>query len=183
MLSRRERSNYPLTVSVDDTGTGLGFDVQAVAPADAGFVCGLLQAAAAGLVGLLERDPQAPLHRVPVLGEAQRRQVLAGWNDTARDVPAGTLPELFAARAAQVPDAVAVTGGDVAVSYRELDAAAGRLAGLLAARGAGPESVVAVLMERSAGLVTALLAVLKAGAAYLPVHPRHSGRANRVDAG
>ena len=156
---------------MDDTGTGLGFTVQAVAPADAGYVCGLLQAATAGLAGLLEDAPLAPLHRVPVLGEAQRRLVLEGWNDTARDVPGGTLPGLFAARAARVPDAVAVTDGDAALTYAGLDAAAGRLAGLLAARGAGPESVVAVLMERSAGLVTALLAVLKAGAAYLPVDP------------
>ena len=82
-----------------------------------------------------------------------------------------TLPELFAARAARCPDAVAVADGDARLSYAELDVAAGRLAGLLASRGAGPESVVAVLMERSAGLVTALLAVLKAGAAYLPVDP------------
>ena len=111
VLSSRERSNYPLTVSVDDTGAGFGFDVLAVAPADAGHVCGLLQAATAGLTGLLERDPQAPLHRVPVLGEAERRLVLEGWNDTAREVPGGTLPELFAARAARVPDAVAVTDG------------------------------------------------------------------------
>ena len=171
ILYGRERTNYPLVVSVDDTGTGLGFDVQAVAPADAGFVCGLLEAAAAGLVGLLGRDPQAPLHRVPVLGEAERRLVLEGWNDTAREVPGGTLPELFAARAARVPDAVAVTDGGAVLTYAGLDVAAGRLAGLLVSRGAGPESVVAVLMERSAGLVTALLAVLKAGAAYLPVDP------------
>ena len=101
VLSGRERTNYPLTVSVEDTGTGLGFTVLAVAPVDAGLVCGLLEAAAGGLAGLLEQDPVAPLHRVPVLAEATRRQVLAGWNDTAREVPAGTLPQLFAARAAQ----------------------------------------------------------------------------------
>ena len=99
------------------------------------------------------------------------RRCCGGWNDTAAVVPAGSLPELFAARAARVPDAVAVACGEARVSYGELDVRAGRLARLLAGRGAGPESVVAVLLERSAELVAALLAVLKAGAAYLPVDP------------
>jgi amino acid adenylation domain-containing protein len=84
-------------------------------------------------------------------------------------VHATTVPQLFEAQVARCPDAVAVVDGDVAVSYGELDAAAGRLAGMLAGRGAGPERVVAVALERSPGLVTALLAVLKTGAAYLPV--------------
>src|SRR6266536_7451 len=166
-----ERSNYPVTVSVDDTGAGFAVTVQAVAPADPGQVCGLVEAAAAGLVAALETAPAMPLHQVGVLGEAERGQVLAGWNETARAVPAVTVPELVAARVARAPDAVAVVGGAAAVSYGELDAAAGRLAGRLAAYGAGPERVVAVVMGRSIGLVTALLAVLKAGAAYLPVDP------------
>src|SRR6266496_2994258 len=166
-----ERSNYPVTVSVDDTGAGFAVTVQAVAPADPGQVCGLVEAAAAGLVAALETAPAMPLHQVGVLGEAERGQVLAGWNETARAVPAVTVPELVAARVARAPDAVAVVCGDAAVSYGGLDGAAGRLAGRLAAYGAGPERVVAVVMGRSIGLVTALLAVLKAGAAYLPVDP------------
>ena len=86
------------------------------------------------------------------------------WNDTAVVVPRVTLPELFAAQVGRSPGAVAVAFGDVELSYRELDERAGRLARVLAGRGVGPESVVAVLMERSAELVVALLAVLKAGA-------------------
>ena len=69
-----------------------------------------------------------------------------------------TLPELFEAQAASTPDAIAVVHEDAALSYGELNAAAGRLAGVLVAAGAGSESVVAVVMERSAGLVVALLA-------------------------
>ena len=116
-------------------------------------------------------DPQAGVRRVEVLEAAERRQILAGWNDTAVAVAGVTVPELFGMQVARAPDAVAVADGDGVLSYGELDAAAGRMAGYLAGLGAGPETVVAVAMERSADLVVALLAVLKAGAAYLPVDP------------
>ena len=106
-----------------------------------------------------------------VLEAAEREQVVTGWNDTARDVPAVTLPELFGVQAGRSPDAVAVVCGEAVLTYRELDERAARLARVLVSRGAGPESVVAVVMDRSAELVMALLAVLKAGAAYLPVDP------------
>jgi amino acid adenylation domain-containing protein len=111
---------------------------------------------------------------VEVLGEAER-QLLADWNDTAAPVPAGTLPRLFEAQAARTPDAAAVICAGTVLTYRALNARADRLARSLAGLGAGPESVVAVAMERSADLIVALLAVLKAGCAYLPVdlgHPR-----------
>ena len=108
---------------------------------------------------------------VEVLEAAERAQLVWGWNETAREVPPVTAAGLVAAQAGRSPDAVAVACGDVSVTYAGLDAAAGRLAGVLAGYGAGPERVVAVVMGRSALLVTALLAVWKAGAAYLPVDP------------
>ncbi len=127
----------------------------------------------AGVLAAVAGDPQIRLRRVPVLGGAEREQVLCGWNDTARDVPAATLGDLFGVQAAACPDAVAVVCGDVQVTYGGLDAASGRVARLLAGRGAGPESVVAVVMGRSAALVAALVGVVKAGAAYLPVDPSY----------
>ena len=89
----------------------------------------------------------------------------------ARAVPAVTLAGLFEAQAARAPGGVAVVCGGAEVSYGELNGRANRLARVLAARGVGPESVVAVLLERGADLVVALLAVVKAGGAYLPVDP------------
>ena len=108
-----------------------------------------------------------------LLSAAQREQVLSQWNDTGHTVPAATLPELFRTRAALDPEAAAVACGDEVVSYGELSARANRLARHLVSLGVGPESVVAVCLPRGTELVTALLGVLEAGAAYLPLDPDH----------
>jgi amino acid adenylation domain-containing protein len=121
----------------------------------------------------LAADPGGRLHQVEALGPEEQAQVVLDWNDTAAEVPAGTVADWFADQAARTPDAVALVGGDALCTYAELDRRAGRLAGVLAGAGAGPESVVAVVLDRSAELVTALLGVLKAGAAYLPIDPGH----------
>ncbi|HEV2254372.1 MAG TPA: amino acid adenylation domain-containing protein, partial [Streptosporangiaceae bacterium] len=107
------------------------------------------------------------------LTPADLQRMLAEWNDTARDVPEVTLPELFEAQAARTPGALAVACGDVALSYAELDERAGRLAGHLNSLGAGPERLVAVVMDKSAELFVAWLGVAKSGAAFLPVDPAY----------
>ena len=121
----------------------------------------------------LAAGPQTRLHRVDPLDAAERAQLLAGWNDTTAEVRAGTVADWFGEQAARIPDAVALACGGALVTYGELRMRADRLAGVLAGAGAGPESVVAVVMGRSAGLITALLGVLRAGAAYLPVDPAY----------
>ncbi|MCK2215700.1 amino acid adenylation domain-containing protein [Actinomadura sp. ATCC 31491] len=132
---------------------------------------------AAGLRTLLRhaaRDPGTRLGALEVMGAAERRRLLTGWNDTAAPYPAETtLPALFAAQVRARPDAVAVTDGDRSLTYAELDAAAGRLAGRLRAAGVGRGDLVAVHVRRSAALPVCLLAVLRAGAAYLPLDPDH----------
>ncbi|GAA1302390.1 non-ribosomal peptide synthase/polyketide synthase [Saccharothrix xinjiangensis] len=123
---------------------------------------------------LLLRDVCADPHRrigaVDLLSAAERRALLA---PPARIAEPDVLPALFARQAARRGDATSITDGAARLSYAELDRRSDRLARRLAARGARPEAVVAVALPRSADLVVALLAVLKAGAAYLPLDLDH----------
>jgi amino acid adenylation domain-containing protein/non-ribosomal peptide synthase protein (TIGR01720 family) len=137
---------------------------------------------AAHLVALLRAavaEPARPVRTLEILPPAQREQLLTGWNDTRRPVPAGTVPELFAARAAAHADRPAVVCEDGELDYATLADRANRLARLLIERGAGPEDRVALVLPRSADLTTALLAVMTAGAAYVPVDPHHP--ADRIE--
>ncbi len=110
-----------------------------------------------------------PLGQLEILDGTERERVLTIWNDTARAVPATTLPSLFAAQVERTPDGAAVEDAGSAMTYAQLDAASNRLARFLARRGIGPESLVAVCQERSVDFIVTLLAVLKAGGAYLPI--------------
>ncbi|WKD31359.1 non-ribosomal peptide synthetase [Streptomyces xanthophaeus] len=114
--------------------------------------------------------PSTPVGEVDLLSEEQHR-LIREWNATAVPVPGTTLVELFAQQVARTPGAPATVFRGERLSYAELDARAERLARRLCALGAGPERIVAVALQRSTEMVVSLLAVLKSGAAYLPVDP------------
>ncbi|MFF0519186.1 non-ribosomal peptide synthase/polyketide synthase [Actinomadura nitritigenes] len=124
------------------------------------------------LLEAMAHDTGHKVGELPLLTQAERRQVLHAWNGTGPTAPVtGGVHELISERARRYPDAVAVTAGDTSLTYAGLGDRADRLARVLAQRGVGPGSLVAVMVGRSADLVVALLAILKAGAAYLPVDP------------
>ncbi|MEU4947168.1 amino acid adenylation domain-containing protein [Kitasatospora aureofaciens] len=168
----KDRTNYPLTVAVDDFGSRLQLSVQALAPIDPELVCALALTTLTGLVDALETAPETPLAAVDVLDEDRRRTVLHTWNDTAAGISAVSLTDLFEAQAARTPDSVALVADDIALRYAELNGRANRLARVLVERGVTPDSLVPVLMRRSAELVVTLLAVLKAGGAFVPIDAR-----------
>jgi amino acid adenylation domain-containing protein len=115
-------------------------------------------------------DPDVRISRPRILSEAERGLSVGGAGRPAgRAAVESTLPELFEAQAAASPDATAAVCGGSQLSYGELDARANRLARLLMRYGAGPERLVAVCLPRGLDLVTALLAVTKTGAGYLPL--------------
>src|SRR5580704_6846340 len=131
------------------------------------------QALAARLTELLRQAaarPDRPLSTLDLLTAAERR-LLTQWNDTAREVPELAWPELFQEQVARTPDVVAVIHHGTELTYAELNARANQLARYLSARGAGPERTVAIAVPRSAEMVVAVVAVLKTGAAYVPVDP------------
>ncbi|MGO1069996.1 amino acid adenylation domain-containing protein [Lysobacter sp. CA199] len=123
------------------------------------------------LIDSVLADPSIALGAIDVLGDEERTRVLQGWNDTAAPLPESTALEQFQEQAARAPDAVAVIAGDTRLSYRELDESSTRLAHRLIARGVQPGDIVAIALPRDEVLMGALLAVWKAGAAYLPLDP------------
>ncbi|WNM31438.1 amino acid adenylation domain-containing protein [Streptomyces sp. Li-HN-5-11] len=177
VLSSRERTNYPLGGSVDDNGDSMALAIDAVAPIDPAAVGRLMRTAVENLVhrvGMaLDGGPDTALRDVRVLAPADQHRMLVEWNDTAVELAARTVPELFAAQVARSPEAVAVVADGVEVSYGELEARANRLARYLVGRGVGPESVVGVCLERGVELLVAVLGVLKAGGAYMTIDPEY----------
>ncbi|WP_309116666.1 amino acid adenylation domain-containing protein [Saccharothrix sp.] len=117
--------------------------------------------------------PDAPVADADLLLPGERERLLGEWNDTAVPLPDVTVPELFEAQAAATPDRTALVAGDATLTFAELNARANRLARLLVACGAGPDRYVAMLLPRTSQSIVALLAVLKAGAAYVPIDPDH----------
>ena len=119
-------------------------------------------------------DPGRRLSELPMLTEGERHQLLAGWNDSAVDLPRDLcLPDLFAAQAARTPARLAVSDSREEMSYGELRDRAGRLAVRLLEAGLEPEEPVAVWCERGTDLLAAILGILQAGGAYLPLDPHH----------
>ena len=158
-------SHYPLAlVALPGARLTLGLDYRTDL-----FARAEVERLAERLVRMLETlaaDPEIPLGRVDPLSAAERTAVLVTLNDTAADIPAATWPALFEAWVVASPDATALVSGDVELSYAELDRRANRLARHLIAAGAGPERLVTIALPRGEAMVTAILAVLKAGAAF-----------------
>ncbi|WNE94148.1 amino acid adenylation domain-containing protein [Streptomyces luomodiensis] len=125
------------------------------------------------LLAAVTEDPQIRLGELPLLEAGERAEALSRAQGAARRADDLSLPGRFEAAVARTPHAVAVETAAGAIGYAELNARANRLARLLIDRRVGPEDLVAVAMYRSADLVTALTAVLKAGAGYLPVDPEY----------
>ncbi|MFI6579569.1 amino acid adenylation domain-containing protein [Embleya sp. NPDC050493] len=163
-------THYPLMLAgTADPHLRLGLQYQ-----DNMFSADAVERIGARLGRLLEQlaaDPHTPLTDLDVLDAAERDLVLRRFNDTARELPERTVTQLVEEQAARRPEATAVVCQDRSLTYGELNEWANRLARHLTGQGIGPDDTVAVVLPRTPELVVALLAVIKTGAAYVPIDP------------
>ncbi|MGW0366580.1 amino acid adenylation domain-containing protein [Streptomyces sp. NPDC002990] len=164
-------TNYALNLIAyagDDLAYTLAYDAELYDEETATRLCGHLEVL---LAGIAASGGDQPVARLSMLTDDEAELTVRAWNDTAGDLPQACLPELFEARVAEHPDAVALTYRDEELTYRELNERANRLAHHLVALGAGPDQRVGLCLERGSHGITALLAVVKSGAAYVPLDP------------
>jgi amino acid adenylation domain-containing protein len=169
-----ERTNYPVSLDVDDFGDWFGLTAQVRAPLDPERLCNFMHRALEQLVEALETSPQKPIRELDVLPEAERAQVIEEWNATEREYPSERcIHALFEEQVARQPEATAVVYQDERLSYEELNQRANRVAHRLVGLGVKPDDRVAICLERNLEMVVGVLGILKAGGAYVPLDPAY----------
>ena len=165
-------SKFELTLFVSECGgtlqAAVEYDTDLFEAETIRRMLGHYQALLEGIVS----NPDQRLSDLPLLTDAERRQLLVEWNDTRAELPRDKCAhQLFEEQAARTPQAPAVADESEALTYRELNERAGRLAAELRDLGVGPDVCVGVCLGRSVEMVVAMLAILKAGGAYVPLDP------------
>jgi len=170
-------AKFDLTCYMDDRGEHIGgaieynvdlFDRQTIER-----IAGHFRELLASIVS----NPAERISYLRLLTEAEKQQLLSQWNQTQATYPGVCAHQLFEEQAARTPNAAAVMFAESRVTYRELDASANKLAEYLCSLGAGRGAIVGIFMERSSEMIIAVLGILKAGAACLPLNPSYpSGR-------
>ncbi|MFW9080921.1 non-ribosomal peptide synthase/polyketide synthase [Pseudomonas sp. P2757] len=173
-LHSEERTNYPLTLSVDDLGEAFSLTLLATTQIDPQRVCAYMHCALESLVLALEQAPDTPINQLSILPATEREQVLVGFNATAADYPREmTIAQRFEAQVLERPEAVAAVFLGEQLTYAELNLHANALAHHLIDLGVQPDDRVAIVARRGLDTLVGLVAILKAGAGYVPVDPAH----------
>jgi amino acid adenylation domain-containing protein len=174
VLRTEDLTNYPFTMRVDDFGQGFAITAQCNQGINSTRIVSYLETAVLGLVDALEQAPQTLITALSVLPNAERQQILTGFNRTAVDYPQQQLiHHWFEQQAADTPDAVAVVYQDQSLCYGALNRRANQLAHHLLGLGIGPDDRVAICIERGVEMAVGLLGILKAGGGYVPLDPSY----------
>ncbi|MTD22460.1 amino acid adenylation domain-containing protein, partial [Pseudomonas sp. CCM 7891] len=174
ILNSAERTNYPLTLSVNDYGDAFGLAVQSVQAVEPQRICAFMQRALEQLTQALMYTPKIQLTQLDVLPPQECTLLLETFNQTQADYPAHLcIQQLFEEQVRRTPDACALLDGQDQLSYAELNARANRLAHHLIAAGTQPGDLIAICVERGTSMISGLLGILKSGAAYVPLDPTY----------
>ncbi|HEV3456042.1 MAG TPA: amino acid adenylation domain-containing protein [Thermoanaerobaculia bacterium] len=169
----KRASRFELTFMVSAGGEQLAADVEYDADLFDAATVDRMAGHWASLLGAVADHDGEPIRALPLLSESEWLEIAGEWEAGPEEPPAACLHELFATQAAASPDAVALVHGVAALTYRELARRVASLAARLRRLGVGPEALVGICAERGPGLVVAVLAVLRAGGAYLPLDPAY----------
>ncbi|KRB71687.1 non-ribosomal peptide synthetase [Noviherbaspirillum sp. Root189] len=162
------RTNYALTLNINDEGEGFVLNAQACSPINPQRIHTYMQTSLAQLVDALECAPDTPLNVIDVLPPEERQQLLVEWNATSADYPRHLcIHELFETHAAAAPESVAVVHRERSITYCEINANANRLARHMQRQGILPGMPVALLLDRSIEIITAEIAAVKCGAVFV----------------
>jgi amino acid adenylation domain-containing protein len=174
LLAESRTSKFDLTLMLTDGGDEISLEIEYSTDLFDEVCIDRMRNHYQTLLEGIAADPGQRLSDLPLLTDAERHEVLYGWNATETPFPAKScIHELFEQQVAKTPEAVAVVYEGVELSYADLNARANRLAHRLRALGVGPDVLVALVLERSLDMVVGLLGVLKAGGAYVPLDPAH----------
>jgi amino acid adenylation domain-containing protein len=171
-ISFVERTNYPLTLAVDDFGEGFRLVAQVQSPIDPQRICNYMHTALEQIVAALESSPTVSIRGLGVMPDGERHELLETLNDTQASYPREALMQaLFEAQVKRAPGRTALRFGTTELSYAELDLRANRMAQVLRSRGVGRGKRVGLCVERGTEMLEAVLGILKTGAAYVPLDP------------
>lgn len=174
LLLRRNGTNYPITVSIDDLGKEFALTVQTDPRLDPRRIAAYVQTALQALVEVIQVAPQTPVLSLRVMPTQERVRLIEEFNSTRESFAQDKLiHELFEEQVALAPQLVAVVHEQQMLTYRELNDRANQLARHLREHGVGPGRLVGVCLQRSPDMVVGLLGILKAGGAYMPLDPSY----------
>ncbi|MGX5797550.1 amino acid adenylation domain-containing protein, partial [Pseudomonas sp. E2-15] len=174
VLGAEERTNYPLTVNVDDLGEEFALTVMVDASIDAQRVAGYLHTALESLADALEHRPDQPLCGLNILPDTERHHLLHSLNQSpAHYTDTALIHRCVETHAAAQPEAIALRFEHLCLTYRQLNERANQVAHHLLAQGVSPDDRVAICVERGPEMIIGLLGILKAGAGYVPIDPAY----------
>tara|TARA_R110001583_G_scaffold75188_5_gene207275 strand:+ start:3504 stop:14609 length:11106 start_codon:yes stop_codon:yes gene_type:complete len=170
-LGGQERTNYPITMAVDDLGDGFQLVGQVNRTIGGQRLCAYMRAAVDGIVDSLQNASKQAISEISLLGKNEQ-QLLREWGVSSyQHLNAQPIHQLIEQQAAATPETMALVFEDQSLNYNDLNARANQLAHYLIGLGVKPETRVGIAVERSIEMVVGLLAILKAGGAYVPLDP------------